>query len=779
MIRLPRFLPAVILACATAMPIAPFAIAQDAPKPADTAPTPEVKPADPAVPPADAKPAAPDAKPADPAAPPVAPVAPAVPEKADPLSKTVDDFWHYGKIARYDLAAEAGKRILASGAPPEEILADFKTITRDRQDDLNSWLIKWQQVDAMKEVSTNLMATLRTGQEKKRLDIPFVRSQIERLAVNERGYINGMENLRQTGEIAVPIMIDYLRDGTKKDMQPAIRRALVELGRSVLNPLVACTEIKQDQETLIAIISILGQIGYNDEIPYLARLANGKETPSSVKASAAHALERMGAGATGGLDVAKLFYELSEKFYYANSSISYDMKNAVAFVWFWDDAKGLYKEDVTPAAFNDIMAMRAAEYSLKADASKSAAISLWLSANYKREVDLGDAGVDPINRGKPSAHFYGTSAGVQHLNQVLDRARKDHNSPVSLKAIKSLEEVAGQSNLYSGEVQPLLDALNYPDRIVRFEAAIAAASALPQKAFNGQEQVVPILAEAIAQTGKASALVLAGTQDGYNKLAEQLKVGGYAAGGGITPEATINSLATLPSVDVIIIDTTSGVDETTTRRLLDMASINTRLSQLARVIITTTPKGNPFAPMTIGNPLLNVTTAKEGAALAPVLQKARERSGSLPLDEKSAQTYALRSAELLGKLAISRGQVLNLLDAQPTLLGSLDDTRPEIAKAGAFVLGLLDSKETQPALLTKAADEKTADELKVASLKGLSTSIRFFGSRLSPDQIETLKKLTETAPIADVKNAASESLGALNLPSDEAKTLILNQVRVN
>ena len=763
MMRLPRFLPAVILACATAMPTIQFAMAEDAPKPAA---------------PADVKPVAADAKPADAAAAPAAPVA-AVPEKADPLSKMVDDFWHYGKIARYDLAAEAGKRILASGVPPEEILADFKTVTRDRQDDLNSWLIKWQQIDAMKEVSTNLMAALRTGQEKKRFDIPFVRSQIERLAVNERGYINGMENLRQTGEIAVPLMIDYLRDGTKKEMQPAVRRALVELGRSVLNPLVACTEIKQDQETLITIISILGQIGYNDEVPYLARLANGKDIPPAVKASAAHALERMGAGSLDSLDVAKLFYDLSEKFYYANSSISYDMKNPVAFVWFWDDAKGLYKEDVAPAAFNDIMAMRAAEYSLKADASKTPAISLWLSADYKREVDLGDAGADPINKGKPTAHFYGTSAGVQHLNQVLDRARKDHNSPVSLKAIKSLEEVAGQSNLYSGEVQPLLDALNYPDRIVRFEAAIAAASALPQKNFAGQEQVVPILAEAIAQTGKPSALVLAGTQDGYNKLAEQLKAGGYATGGGITPEATINSLANLPSVDVIVIDTTSGVDEATTKKLLDMASINGRLSQLARVIITATPKGNPFAPMTIGNALLNVTTAKEGAALAPVLQKARERSGSLPLDEKTAQSYALRSAELLGKLAISRGQVLNLLDALPTLLGSLEDARPEIAKSGAFVLGLLDSKETQPALLGKAADEKTADELKVASLKGLSTSVRFFGNRLSPEQIESLKKLTETAPIADVKNAASESLGALNLPSDEAKTLILNQVRVN
>src|SRR5260370_1203610 len=137
----------------------------------------------------------------------------------------------------------------------------------------------------------------------------------------------------------------------------------------------------------------------------------------------------------------------------------------------------------------------------------------------------------------------------------------------------------------------------------------------------------------------------------------------------------------------------------------------------------------------------------------------------------------VRSAGLLGKLAISRGQVLNLPDAQPTLLGSLDDARPEIAKAGAFVLGLLDSREPQPALLTKASDEKTADELKVATLKAGSTSARFFGNRLSTEQADSLKKLAETAQNADVKTASSEWLGALNLPSDEAKTLIVNQSR--
>ena len=366
MIRLPRFLPALALACATAMPVLPT-LAQDTPKPAEDktmekpavpaetpatpAPAP-VTPADPATPAAPAAPAAPTATdPAAPAAP--APAAPgAAPEKKDdPLSKKVDDFWHYGKIARYDMAADTGKAILASGAPPEEILADFMTTTKDRHDDLNSWLIKWQQIDAMKDVSTQLMAALKLGQDKKRLDIDFIHTQIKRLSTNERGYINGLATLRQSGEIAVPVMVDYLRDSGKKEYQSAVRRALVDFGRAALNPLLACTEMKQDQDTLITIISLLGQIGYNDEIPYISRLAGGKDTAPAVKAAASHALERMGSTDVAKLDVAALFYDLSEKFYYGNAAISYDLKNPTAFVWFWDDAKGLYKEEVAPGNF--------------------------------------------------------------------------------------------------------------------------------------------------------------------------------------------------------------------------------------------------------------------------------------------------------------------------------------------------------------------------------------------------------------------------------------------
>jgi hypothetical protein len=711
---------------------------------------------------------------------PAAPEQPVLIEPADaPLIKLVDDFWHYGKIARYDLANEAGKRILSSGSAPADVLAAFQSVTRDRGDDINSWLLRWEEIDTVKDVSGKLLAVIKQGRDSHRMDVAFIKEQIERLSVNERGYLNGLENLRQSGEIAVPFMIDYLKDGSKAQYHAAIRQALTDMGRSVLNPLVACTEMKNDPGTLISLIDVMANIGYGDEVPYLAKLAGGQDVAPAVKAAATRALQRMGKGDPATLDTAALFAELGDKLYYGTASITYDLKNPVAYVWFYSDTNGLYKQEVTPAAWGDIMAMRAAEYSLKANASKPDAVNLWLAADYKREVDLGTAGVDPINKGQPSATFYGMQAGVSYLNAVVDRAMRDHNAAVALKAIQSLALVAGQANLYNNDVKPLVAALSYPDRQVRFEAALAAAVALPQKPFNGQEQVVTVLAEALAQNGNAQALVLAGTQDAYNKLVAQLKVAGYGAVGGTTPEQAINSSQQAAAIDVIVIDTTSGIDQATAQRMLTASSANPRLSQLARVFIGASEQANAFSPLAIGNPLVTVTTASEGAQLGPVLQKARNRSGALPLDNDTALAYALRSAQAMGKLAISRGQILNLSDAQPVLLAALGDSRPQLAQAAAEVLGLLDSPAPQPALLAQAADDKTADELKVAFLHAGRTNAVFFGSRLSGDQVESLRKIADTAANPLVKNAAAEFLGALNLPSDQAKTLIVKQAKVN
>ena len=96
--------------------------------------------------------------------------------------------------------------------------------------------------------------------------------------------------------------------------------------------------------------------------------------------------------------------------------------------------------------------------------------------------------------------------------------------------------------------------MGFPDRLVRFEAAFAIAGALPQKQFTGQERVVPLLAEALSQTGQTSVVIVGPSQDMVNGLVDGLKKdASMNAVGAINAEAAVNAANALASIDAIII----------------------------------------------------------------------------------------------------------------------------------------------------------------------------------------------------------------------------------
>ena len=138
----------------------------------------------------------------------------------------------------------------------------------------------------------------------------------------------------------------------------------------------------------------------------------------------------------------------------------------------------------------------------------------------------------------------------------------------------------------------------------------------------------------------------------------------------------------------------------------------------------------------------------------------------------------MRAADVLGKLAISRGQIFDLSVAEQPLLAALDDARPELVKAVGNVLGLINSRPAQLGLLGKASDEKTTDDVKISLFKSLALSAKFFGNQLEPQAIDVLQKVVAGAPNLDVRGAAAEARGALNLPPDQARTLIIEQSRI-
>jgi len=148
------------------------------------------------------------------------------------------------------------------------------------------------------------------------------------------------------------------------------------------------------------------------------------------------------------------------------------------------------------------MAMRCCECSLRAEAQFGPAIGLWLAAFFKAEC-TGVPMPEYFGQNHAKALVYATTAGPEYLHQALARAVNDRDAAVALGAVEALATTAGEKSLmYTlGPSQPLLQALMFPDRAVRYSAAIAIANAGPRQPFPESRMVAQNLAEALAKSG--------------------------------------------------------------------------------------------------------------------------------------------------------------------------------------------------------------------------------------------------------------------------------------
>ena len=710
----------------------------------------------------------------------VAPLHFATPAVAQPVAEqaeiptelltNVENYWHYGKIGRYELQSRFGQAIIDSGAEPIEVLRAFEKVVSEREasgDKIEEWMIRWRTLDATREQATAIDRILMEGRLFRRADPSYINFNINRLAINEVAYQLGLAELRNSGELAVPFLLDTLRDPTKQSLHAPVGRALRDLGRLALNPLVAAPDAT-DYGLLTSVILILGDLGYDAAAPYIAAVAKRDGIPAAVREACTRALAQLG---KRDADAGKLFYDLAVNYYYDRAAITADPRYPEANVWNWE-ASGLNRRVVPPVIFNEIMAMRASRSALALNAEQRAAQSLWLAANYKREIELPEGATDTTEPpDAPTAHFYGVASGADYLNAALARALDDRNSALALRVIDSMQENGGESNLGLSNVNdPLIRALQYSDRRVRFEAAFALAGALPQKSFAGQEAVIPLLSEAMSQTGQPTVLLVMPTQELVNQYSESLKGEGFVVAGASTAPTALAAATSLPAVGVVGVsdDLPSGEVE----QLFSLAGGTPKLAGSARLVLTKTA-ASVWEQRKVSDPLLSTAIVPSPSDLIKPIKAARDQGGALPIDPELATQYATRAGELLKRVAISRGQIFNIGVARNPLLASLEDDRPAIAMLAGEVLGLIGASEAQAGPLAKAAEAENGPELKGSFLQSLATNARFFGNLLSSEQVNTLEGIVAGDNGNDVKAAAAEARGALNLPPDQAKQLIL------
>ncbi|MGD0571958.1 MAG: HEAT repeat domain-containing protein [Sedimentisphaerales bacterium] len=168
------------------------------------------------------------------------------------------------------------------------------------------------------------------------------------------------------------------------------------------------------------------------------------------------------------------------------------------------------------------------------------------------------------------------------------------------------------------------------------------------------------------------------------------------------------------------------------------------------------------------------------ANLAEALAQSSEQpSDNIPMWNGSlADIYALRAAKVMLKIAQTRNPVLDLSAAQNALIAATKDKRMEIQMLAGQILAYLNTPEAQQAIAAMAMAESNSQNIRVTAFGSLAVSAKVNGNKLDDVAINAIYGLVSSKDIEPgLRAAAAAAYGALNLPSQKVKTLILDQAR--
>lgn len=686
-----------------------------------------------------------------------------------------EDYIHYLRVANLDLSTSAGKALLAMHLSSEQLL--------DVVDDQGTYRDYDATLQTAQRMSSKPVAQLATQIEQAirdaRLDLARegkrIRAAIDNLDQGLRSRMMAQQQLKRAGQYAAPQLLHVLLsiEDRDRDLRPYVIDTLVSIGRPVVGPLCeALPDLPAVPKQQVA--EVLARIGYPSALPYLKAESIKPDTDPQTRQVLQTAfdtiVERSGVPQSSG--AAQLFQVLAEDYYHHRDGLLLASADPSQLLWTYSNSAGLVATPIPTVIYNDVMAMRAAGRALAIEPGDSPAMSLWLAANFRRQNNLPAGATDPsYGPSMRSPLFYATLAGPKLIQPVLQRALSDGDPALALDAIAALRDTAGTRNLINlqSDLQPLVAALNYPDRRVRFEAALAIGASTPRVAFSAAPRVVQVLAEAIREDGKQWALVLGDDNDTLNKLTAITKgAGDFRVLRGSSIDVAAAQVASAPGVDLIVMK----LPAEEAQAAIAAARHHYKLMATPILVLAPTADAPVLGRVFASDPLVRVADA--GAPVATLSSDAKAAAASAvgaAITAQQATDYASAAVSMLRDMAIESGSTFKATDAEPALLDALNDKREVVALGAAEVLARFTDPDAQRAVADASLDRRRGSGLEVKFLGTLAQSARSHGNQLSDAQVSALAELVKTArgPLAD---AASQVHGALSLPTAAAVEFI-------
>jgi|GEM_PF-3567563 len=425
----------------------------------------------------------------------------------------------------------------------------------------------------------------------------------------------------EVGEYAAPKLCEMLGNETDRKARERAVIALSRMGAQVVLPVIECLNSQNIRQKQGAVI-VLGNIGDLRAVADVKRLYEDPKEPAEVKDVATSALRKIARRDPGQLRPAREYYYNKAIMYYQNHPAIIKNYDRNWLFWKWNDETGtLDMEKVPQWLYNFRLAEEACYDALDIDYTYTniwPVLALVNVAEYNEVlVHLRDAPaaiqdkLQELSDKNFAGWVGGMVVGERALYDALDIALRSQDALVAVSVIRALRYVASGGGIPARGTQPppgmltkptaaetppggeaaavgdrrpeqdhpllgpagtpgaklgakgawpLLQALTYPDKRVRYAAAVTLirihnrSPKLRRSAFAMQNVVLQVVIEALGESGARSILV--GTPDiqTRNDLVGEMVNMGYFAYGADSAADTFKRALRFPSEDLIILD---------------------------------------------------------------------------------------------------------------------------------------------------------------------------------------------------------------------------------
>ncbi len=689
---------------------------------------------------------------------------PALAQDAEPDLKTqIRDFVFYVNVHQAEAAEGTANQILSQGMTPRELLEFVEEA--GLQNELDEALGKALRRDSLEPIAGRILTMLSDGRLQRARDPNEIERNIDGLVGGLRERLYSRERLKAAGEYAMPQLIDALLQRADIQLRTQVQRLLNESGRSSVIPL-SVSLMQIDPAAQEQVVNVLGKLRYAAAAPYISELKD-KTLSDPVRSACERALDSIGASGS----TAELYRQLAESYYDEREELTAFPGEDMQLLWSYDPAIGLIPSAIETKVFHEARTMQLAERAMELGSQGPSALSLWVAANFSREIDETPGYDNPAY--PPSmreALYYAVASGPVVSEIVLGRALADNDTQLARRAVEAIERTAGPGLIWdrnSGQ-SPLIDALAYPSRRVQYDAALAIAASHPRSSFQGAQRVVPTLASSIRFAGTSYALVLTEEEEQYRSIRRVVEGLGYEVlpfGSDVSEIA--EAIAETPGVDLVVTQAATGKSE------LLIKAIRSRPKLMAAPVYTLVASDElPRLRRLFSNDVSVMVRSfgtNEEAMAAGMTELVDVASGGV-IEPDEARQFALRSLAALRDLSVAQNSVLDVSDATTSLVSAMNETTGDVRLEVAEVLSRI-SRSSAQSILAESALAASGTE-RIDLLGKLAGSARRFGNQLDTVHVEQLVELSATGD-DDEATAAATVIGALGLPQSEMVRLIL------